>query len=173
MRTPRTASEGHATGKCYGVMLQGAGGMRVGRALNYARSRLLRFNHHQGWEDSDRTECSSQNSKSHLAPNSPPRETQKDLVLFASLRLCVSQSHPSHHPRKPCGQGFHSYSPQTSLVPDQPRKLLGDFLCRFLHDVVPHVSQLANRSVRPSLFKTTQTLRRKTPILHSPYQPNR
>ena len=81
---------------------QGAGGMRVGRALNHARNRLLRFNHHQGWEDSDRTECNSQNANSHRSPTSSPRATQKYLVLFASSRLCVSHAYPSHGLRGPC-----------------------------------------------------------------------
>ena len=51
---------------------QGAGGMRVRRALDDVLSGLLRYNHEQGWDDSFRTPCSSQNTNCACSPTSPP-----------------------------------------------------------------------------------------------------
>jgi hypothetical protein len=67
---------------------QGAGGMRVGRALAYVQSCLLLVNHHPGWEDScrTRTQCNGTRTRKNLTSIS------YDLSVIVAMEIAVGSS---------------------------------------------------------------------------------
>ena len=71
---------------------QGAGGMRVGRALAYVQSCLLLVNHHPGWEDSFRTLARTCTQRNGTRTRKNLTSISYDLSVIVAMDIAVGSS---------------------------------------------------------------------------------